>query len=970
MKRFFKLTLSFALILAVLVTPFAFMASAASEHKVVRVGWYDSTFNSKDDEGRRTGYAYEFQQKVASYTGWDYEYVEGSWTTLLQMLMDGKIDLMTDVSYTPERAEKMLYSTLPMGEEAYYLFTTPSNADVNTDDYNTFNGKKVGIDRGSVQNTMFREWAKENGLNMPVVDLTCSVNEALAMLAAGTIDFYVSPETMRDNAYVLPITKIGGSSFYFTVNKERHDLLSELNVAMEKINNENPYYTLQLYSKYLHSSKMHSYFSSEELKWLENHNSTIRIGYQDNYLAFCAKDKETGKLIGALKDYLDAAADCMDNASVQFEPVCFATSEEALAALKNGEIDCMFPANFTDYYGELEGYYVTDALMTTEMSAIIQEGDKDSFFSREKVTVAVNSGNTNYDMFLVNHFPSWRPIYFKDSQECLQAISQGKAECLIISNYRYNNLAETCRKLNLTSVPLGIEMDYCYAVNRGDTVLYGILNKMNSSVSPLVATSALSSYYRADEVKTSFGTFLLENILLIIAVLVVIALLIVIMWQRRVKANRVIEEKEELITATQTDHITGLYIRSYFYEYANKIFTENPETPMDAVVLNINQFHSVNSINSYEFGDKVLVELGKEIKEFLDSNGGIAARTEADHFAIYCSSIDSYRNLYNQLQARLDSLPSKTSIQLRMGVMPWQEGMEPKQMVDCAIIACNMARTMYKSPMLVYNEEMREQELLEQTLLTDLRHGIDNEEFEIVYQPKVDISGKTDKLSGAEALIRWQHPTLGRLMPNQFVELFERSSKINLLDKYVLEHVAAQAAKWKKKYGKIEPISMNLSRVDVLNPLLEGLLDLTLKKNGLSPEDIRLEVTESAYIENEEAFVDIIVKLRKKGYRIEMDDFGSAYSSLNMLSAMPIDALKMDKKFVDDIDTDKKRVKVVELIMGIAANLGIPVIAEGVETKYQLKILKKIGCKYAQGFVFSPALSAEDYEKYAYGDKK
>ena len=970
MKRIFKILLSSALVLAILVTSLAFMTSAANSKKVVRVGWFDSTFNRKDDEGRRTGYAYEFQQKIASHTGWEYEYVEGSWANLLQMLAEGKIDLMSDVSYTPQRSEKMLFSTMPMGEEAYYLFTTPSNADINTDDYTTFNGKKVGIDKDSVQNDMFKEWAKQNGVNMPVVDLTCPVKEALAMLAAGTIDFYVSPETMKENAYVLPITKIGGSDFYFAVNKNRHDILSELNVAMERISNENPYYILQLYSKYQQSSKMRSYFSSEELKWLKNRNSTIRVGYQDNYLAFCAKDKETGELIGALKDYLDAAADCMENASVQFVPVCFSTSQEALSALKDGKIDCMFPANFTDFYGELEGYYVTDPLMTTEMSAIVQEADKDSLFNREKLTVAVNSGNTNYDMFLVNHFPDWRPVYFKDSQECLKAISEGRAECMIISNYRYNNLAETCKRHKLTSVPLGIEMDYCYAVNRGDTVLYGMLNKMNSSVSPLVATSALSSYYRADEFRGSFWYFLIENILLFVAFLVILLLFILLLLQRKFRFNKQIIEKEDLISATQTDNLTGLYFRSFFDEYANKIFNENPEAPMDAVVLNINHFHIVNSINGFEFGDTVLKELGKAIKEFLDSNGGIASRTEADHYVMYCSKIDNYGNLYNQLQSRLDALSSQTGIQLRMGIKTWEEGMEPKKMVDCAIIACNMARALYKSPMLIYNEEMRETEILEQTLLNDLHRGVENEEFEVYYQPKVDIRGKTNKISGAEALVRWQHPTLGRLTPNQFIPLFERSSKINLLDKYVFEQVAIQAAEWKEKYGEIMPISMNLSRVDILNPLLEGMLDLTIKKNGLSPDDIRLEITESAYIENEEAFIDIIVKLRQKGYRIEMDDFGSAYSSLNMLSAMPIDALKMDKRFVDNIDSDKKHAKVVELIMGIAENLAIPVIAEGVETERQVKILKKIGCAYAQGFYFSPALTAEEFEKLAYKDNR
>lgn len=956
--------LSSAMLVLLIIMPTALtqLTLAEESQKVVRVGWYDSSFNSKDDEGRMSGYAYEYQQEVASYTGWKYEYVDGSWTELLQMLKDGKIDLLSDVSYTKQRANYMLYSENPMGEEDYYLFTTPNNTDIAADDYSSFKGKTVGINKGSVQVELFNQWTRDNKLKMKIKELTGSLNDSIALLASGKIDFLVSPKSLREKDYVLPIARIGSSNIYFAINKSRPDLLSSLNIAMNKITEENPYFNLKLHSKYLYLSKMHRYFSAEELQWLKKHKK-IKVGYQDNYLAFCAKDEKTGKLIGALKDYLKEASRCMENAKIKFETVAFPTSKEALKALKKGKIDCMFPANLTDYYGELKGYYITNPLMTTEMSAIVGEKDKDSFLSREKITVAVNTGNTNYEMFLENNFPDWRPIYFKDSQECLKAISKGKAECLIISNYRYNNLIDTCKKLNLTSVPIGVEMDYCYAVNSGDTVLYSILNRVNSAVDPLVIKSSLENYYRAEDFKVTLSYYVLQNLIpvIITACIIIAVLLIYILLIFRIRKKA--KEKEELIVATQKDELTGLYIRSYFYEYANKLFEDNPEMPMDTVVININNFHSVNSINSYEFGDIVLKELGEEISMFLDSQGGIASRTEADHFAIYCSQINNYHDLYNRLQERLDSIVSKTSVQIRMGVMPWHRGMEPKSLIDCAVIACNMSRTIYKSPMLVYDEEMREKELFDQTLLNDLNRALENNEFLVYYQPKYDIQQTPYKVVGAEALVRWQHPKLGRLSPNQFIELFEKHSKISLVDKYVFEKVVDQIAIWKEKYGATIPVSINLSRIDVLNPFLEETLDSTLKKRGLAPDAIGLEITESAYIENEKDFVSVIVSLRNKGYRIEMDDFGSAYSSLNLLTEMPIDTLKMDRILVKNIDTDKKRFRVAELVMRIAENLDVPVIAEGVENEKQLQILKRTGCAFAQGFYFAPALPIDEFEK-------
>ena len=166
-------------------------AHAQETGKTVRVGWYESPFNATDQFGRRSGYAYDYQQKIAAYTGWNYEYVEGSWPELMQMLIDGEIDLMSDVSFTDERAEIMLFSSLPMGAEEYYIFISPDNNEINKDDLSTFNGKKVGANKGSVQIGFFREWAETNGVQAELIEMTEDVDEALDMLNRGDIDMYV-----------------------------------------------------------------------------------------------------------------------------------------------------------------------------------------------------------------------------------------------------------------------------------------------------------------------------------------------------------------------------------------------------------------------------------------------------------------------------------------------------------------------------------------------------------------------------------------------------------------------------------------------------------------------------------------------------------------------------------------------------------------------------------------------------------
>lgn len=515
------------LLLATLLLPIA-TARAQESGKIVRVGWYDSQFNVMDELGRRSGYAYDYQQKIAAYTGWSYEYVEGSWSDLLQMLQDGKIDLLSDVSYTDERAEHMLYSSLPMGAEEYYLFATPGNEEITPEDYSTFNGKKVGANKGSIQIGYFREWAANNGVQAEIVELTGKEEDNLEALAQGKIDLYLSLDGFFDKGSAMPVCRVGASDFYFVVSKSHPDLLAELNSAMNRVQDENRYYNQQLYAKYLQTSSVNSYLNANERTWLADHGP-IRVGYQDNYLAFCAKDPATGELTGALKDCLNAASEGIENTKLEFEPVCYPTSAAAMEAMKAGEVDCVFPVNLTDYDGEVKDVFITPALMRTDMSAVIRETDKRSFASKERITVAVNTDNPNYDMFLLDHFPEWRAIYFSDTQACLEAVADGRADCLLISHYRYNNISGFCEKHGLTTWSTGVELDYCLAVRRQDTTLYSILSKATGTVPPSTVGAALTKYY-TDETGGNGTADFVNQVLPSIAAFVPIVIALVVLF--------------------------------------------------------------------------------------------------------------------------------------------------------------------------------------------------------------------------------------------------------------------------------------------------------------------------------------------------------------------------------------------------------------------------------------------------------
>ena len=518
------------------------VAPADTGVKTIRVGWYDTPFNHKDSFGRRTGYAYEYQRKIAAYTGWKYQYVEGTWSELLQMLKDGRIDLMSDVSYAEDRTEFMYYSSLPMGSEIYYLYVSPDNKEILIDDYSTLNGKRVGVTANSVQRGFFLQWEAERGISAELIALDCSEEDSLVMLKRGELDAFITLDTYGDPESSIPLWKIGASDFYFAVSKEHSDLLAELDMAMDRIQEENKFYAEELAAKYLQDSGTNRYLTQDESEWLGSHGK-IRVGYQNNYLAFCAADPATGELTGALKDYLEYASGVLSNASLEFEAVVYPTASAAMEALKNGDVDCMFPANLTDYDGEVEGVVMSLPLMRTEMEAVIRTEDKQSFLRKAKTRVGVNRGNPNYEMFLVDHFPSWTPVLYESTPACLDAVASRDVDCIIISNYRYSDISRQCERLNLTTVYTGVDMDYCLAVKEGNTTLYSILSKVISQVPDATVNAALT-YYSSIPREITFFEYLEDHPLVagMAALLACLAVAVIVLLFRIRKLKKPAEE--------------------------------------------------------------------------------------------------------------------------------------------------------------------------------------------------------------------------------------------------------------------------------------------------------------------------------------------------------------------------------------------------------------------------------------------
>ena len=283
---------------------------------------------------------------------------------------------------------------------------------------------------------------------------------------------------------------------------------------------------------------------------------------------------------------------------------------------------------------------------------------------------------------------------------------------------------------------------------------------------------------------------------------------------------------------------------------------------------------------------------------------------------------------------------------------------------DRAKIAADTVRGSFSDFIAFYDNSLHEKEVYAERLLDEFPAAIEGKQFSVYFQPKYDIRPEQPVLSGAESLVRWIHPDLGVISPGIFIPLFESNGLIRKLDQYVWKETARQVSEWKKKYGRTVPVSVNVSRIDMLDPDLVETLCTLVQSNGLQFSDLHLEITESAYTEDAQQIISTVNTLRDKGFVIEMDDFGSGYSSLNMISNLPIDVLKLDMMFIRSVFRENGDLRILKVIIDIASILSVPMIAEGVETEEQLSELRKMGCDMVQGYYFSPPRPAGEFEKH------
>lgn len=433
------------------------------------------------------------------------------------------------------------------------------------------------------------------------------------------------------------------------------------------------------------------------------------------------------------------------------------------------------------------------------------------------------------------------------------------------------------------------------------------------------------------------------------------------------RVNRSIElsEKQIIVNASERDELTDVYNKHVFEEYVQRIDKYRANVLKDMVILNVSRFHLYNELYGKEKGDEALVCLSNILKDIARDNDGIVARIQSDYFALYINHQNDYdtvlQNIYDVLKEKYDI----SNITFRLGIYEihnTNENVETR--IDRAKMVCDEIRKSNTKFFNYYSADNQKNRLFQEKLNHDFNKAIANKEFQVYYQPKINIEGDKFKLTSAEALVRWIHPELGFVSPGMFIPLFEDNGNIRILDRYVWNEAAKQIKEWKDKFGVTVPVSVNISRVDMFDPNIVDYICAIVKEHKIEPKDLYLEITESAYNNETDQITGIINKLKEEGFRIEIDDFGSGYSSLNTLATLSFDILKLDMKFVKDMFKNEKTLKMIGIVSDIAKHLNVKLVAEGVETIEQLEKLKELKYDIIQGYYFSKPVPSAEFEKF------
>lgn len=932
--------------------------TARANQKAIKVGYIEQGDFIKENHGNYTGYGIEYLEHISEITGWEYEYKLDTWENCLDKLEKGEIDLVCIAQYTDERAERFLYSDIPLGYE-YTILYANAESDIYFEDYEAMHNLKVGMMRGSYHSDAFEKIMLEDELQMEPVYFATEP-EIMVALENGNVDL-AAVGSLYNNPEAKAVGIYGACPFYCITGKQNEALMEELNAALEQIKIENSTLERDLSAKYYNEGKISSkpLFTREEQEFVDNSDAiTVKLMLGSKPLSYM----DDGKPDGIFVDYLDLISEKSGlKFDIQLQTSPTSMEEETEKIAEEGYL--MLRAKRA-----LQNTAVSDKLISTNT---IFNTNLAYVMDREHFTEGINSNATfaitkemGYLVELLESYsPDFEVIYYDEAADCLEAVYDGEADVAIQDAYIVTYLLQKPKYADKLVESPGVDFynGMCLIVSEQDEMLVNVLNKTIHHITSEEHDNIVTMELLMHPYEQGIGDLLYKYWLpiLIIVLVILIALTIYTSLMKGMTQLQLQKQETEILQKkVQIDPVSKSFNRAYFYEKAKEMIRESKED-MCIVMMDIMNFKVVNDLYGMANGDRVLSQIARELEKLGQGKEFIVARFSGDHFYM-CMKRADFDNI--KFPKKFKAFVGNMDLNVSYGVffVDEQKDVPINIMCDRASLAAHNKDNKIVDYIRYYSDAERTKILKEQEIENEMEQALDERQFCVFVQPKYDLS--REQIVGGEALVRWKHPKKGMIPPFEFIGVFEKNGFIIRLDYFVWEETCKLLSKLKKEgYGGY-PISINVSRAhfygDGLIEKLQGLIE----KYDLDPQELELEITETICAEDPEIIYKKVRQLQEAGFKVAMDDFGSGYSSLNMLKEMPLDIIKMDLKFLDGGDNEEKSHYILQTLISLAQNMKLLVVVEGVETKVQVEFLRDIGSYYAQGYYFSRPVEISVYE--------
>ena len=954
--RIIAILLSFTLITGIL--GFGKISVRADEPKVIRVGYDVNASFIQENNGEYFGYGVEYLEKIAEYTGWEYEFVEyHRWSNSLENLKMGEIDLICTAHYMEEREQYFVYSDIPLGYEATILYAE-KDSDIAYQQYEAINGCKVGFLTASYAAEEFIAYAEEKEIQFTPVYFD-DENDMLQALKDGDVELlaigsrYTAPDMKM-------IDRLGANAFYCITNKNNPELIEEIEDVLQHMKFENPEFEGKLLNEYFGHTHMSDtpLYTLEELEYIENLDTIpIKIMKTSAPLAYMKDGEPTGIFI----EYLNLLSK-KSGVKFEYEIVSldeFMLSQESL--LEDNALILRTERALEAYHLEEDTKHTTSLFETT--LSYIQNKNMVTNEKSDQYVIGMTEDKKYMMSLIASGARNCVVEYYENTDKCFDALLKGDVDIVIQESYLVNYALQKLEysKDLIEANGVTVTNEYCLVGNSNSQPLISVLNKAVNHITEAETNDLINDQVLLNTYQVTIADLLREYAgwIVSISMILIASIIIYTVMTKRLADAKVQKAKMDVLQKkVQEDEVTGAYNRPYFFEKVAEVIAQ-AEEEMCIVAMDICNFKFLNETYGTEAGDQILRNIAQDLQELGRDDNMIVARFMSDHFYM-CLTKKGFDKI--QFPQFFETPMEELIIKVVYGVF----FVRPKSTKTINVM-CDRARTAArkkdahnKSYIHFYTDEEHKQIKEEREIENEMEKALLERQFCIFVQPKFDV--ETEEVVGGETLVRWIHPTKGMIAPYKFIPLFERNGFIIRLDYFIWEETCRLLADLKKKGYPSKPISINVSRAHFYGDELKDKLEELIEKYQLHPSELELEITETTCAVDPEAIYSKVKELRKVGFKIAMDDFGSGYSSLNMLKEMPLDIIKMDLKFLDGGDAVERSRYILSSLIYLAQNMQLHVVVEGVETREQIDFLKEIGNHYVQGYYFSKPVETKIYE--------